>query len=133
MINPKNHRCELLNVEALEAVNSFFNKTYDLTPTLFLEFHAPSCMLSFSVSCSLFAHENVIDTTRTVEEVEEEAKVAVSVAQVKGLKSYRFADEEKERDMIWHARRSAYFAAAKYRQDVRAHGSIFFIKALFMN
>jgi len=95
---PSLARCELLNVEALEAVNSFFNKTYDLTPTLFLEFHAPS-----------------------FEEVEEEAKVAVSVAQVKGLKSYRFADEEKERDMIWHARRSAYFAAAKYRQDFGRH------------
>ncbi len=35
-------RCELLNIEALAAVNAFFNKTYTLTPTLFLEFHAPT-------------------------------------------------------------------------------------------
>jgi hypothetical protein len=54
-----------------------------------------------------------------VEEVEEEAKVAVSVAQGKGLKSHMFADEEKERDALWHARRSAYYASAKYRNDVR--------------
>ncbi len=33
------HRCELLNVDAIKAVNQFFNKTYDETPTLFLEFH----------------------------------------------------------------------------------------------
>jgi hypothetical protein len=54
-----------------------------------------------------------------VEEVEEEAKVAVSVAQSNGLKSHMFADEEKERDALWHARRSAYYASAKYRNDVR--------------
>jgi len=91
-------RCELLNVEALRAVNAFFNKTYDLTPTLFLEFHAASD-----------------------KEVEEEAAVAIEVARSKGLKSHLFADEEKDRDALWHARRSAYYAAAKFRDDQGRH------------
>jgi hypothetical protein len=65
------------------------------------------------------ARLNEVNATCAVEEVEEEAKVAITVAQAKGLKSHMFADEEKERDALWHARRSAYYASAKYRNDVR--------------
>jgi FAD/FMN-containing dehydrogenase len=123
------NRCELLNVEALAAVNAFFNKTYTLTPTLFLEFHAPSRTPSPLRSGDVHARAHTCHTrahaltrsmqTCAVEEVEEEAKVAITVAQAKGLKSHMFADEEKERDALWHARRSAYYASAKYRNDVR--------------
>jgi len=83
------HRMELLNQQSIDAVNKKFNRTYSLSPKLFLEFHG-----------------------RNEDEVVRKAHDFERVASEFGVFEFAIATGEKERNDLWQARHGAYWAAA---------------------
>eukprot|EP01028_Stygiella_incarcerata_P007961 TRINITY_DN332_c0_g1_i2.p1 TRINITY_DN332_c0_g1~~TRINITY_DN332_c0_g1_i2.p1 ORF type:complete len:505 (-),score=147.90 TRINITY_DN332_c0_g1_i2:205-1719(-) len=85
-------RCEVLNARGMEAVNLYFMTEHPLLPTLFLEFHG-----------------------RDQNDVEQQAILAKEIASKNGMVEMRFTSDEEERDLLWKARRDAYFASIHLR------------------
>lgn len=80
-------RIELLDQNALKAVNAYCKTEYEQQPTLFLEFHGtPAGTL-------------------------EQAETARSVCDGQGGMGFVLTQDEQEKKQMWHARHNAYYAA----------------------
>lgn len=84
-------RIELLDELMMEAINRYSGLEHPLRPTLFLEFHG------------------------TERGVEEQAEMVRSLAADNESEDFRWAFEEGEREKLWTARHSAYYAALALR------------------
>jgi len=89
-------RCELLDEATLLAINKFNNTKFEETPTLFVELHGGP---------------------RAVEEQQKEFE---HVAGANHVKSSVWATNAKEREKLWKARYSAWFACPAMRPEARA-------------
>lgn len=80
-------RIELLDHNALRAVNRYCKTTYPESPTLFLEFHGtPAAVL-------------------------EQAEMARMLCEEHEAAGWMQTDDETEKKRMWHARHNAYYAA----------------------
>ncbi|KAL9649955.1 hypothetical protein ABK040_014995 [Willaertia magna] len=89
-------RCELINKYGISAVNQLFNRTFELKPTLFLEFHG--------------ADENQLRVSSSL--VEEITK------KYNGY-DYLATTDEQEQKEVWHARRNVYYAAFRLKSGAK--------------
>ena len=92
------HRIELLNAEALRAVNQKFALNFPLQPTLFFEFHSPT-----AASADAAARESLFQ----------------QLALANDGVDFRSTADEAERDTLWKARHGAYWAASSLRSGVQ--------------
>ncbi len=84
-------RIELLDELQMDAVNRYAGVTYEVAPTLFLEFHG---------------------SENTVAECSE---IAGKIAATHGSRDFRWATGEKDRKRLWQARYDSYYAALDRR------------------
>ena len=84
-------RIELLDELQMDAVNKYSGLNYEISPTLFFEFHG---------------------STNTVTE---SSKVAGTIASAHGSSHFRWATDETERTRLWQARYDSYYAALNRR------------------
>lgn len=80
-------RIELLDQNALRAVNAYCKSGYALQSTLFMEFHG------------------------TCAAVQEQAGIARDVCEGLGGLAFAATQDEQEKKRMWHARHNAYYAA----------------------
>lgn len=85
----KAHRIELLNSEAIRAVNMKFNLTYSVGPKLFLEFHGSDDAVVADISQKF-----------------------IKIATDNHASTCEMTVDSKERDTLWQARHGAYWASA---------------------
>jgi D-lactate dehydrogenase (cytochrome) len=85
-------RVELLDEVQMAAVNRYSNLSYEVTPTLFLEFHG--------------SPHGVIEQTERVERLVREFQGG----------PFRWASEPKERQKLWQARHDCYYASLALRE-----------------
>ena len=95
-------RCELINSYGMMAVNSYFNRSYQVKPTLFLEFHGSDGMALHVAS----------DMVREIAQKHE------------GF-DYVSTTDHNEQQQVWHARRNIYYAAFKLREGRRGDVKLF--------
>lgn len=84
-------RIELLDELQMDAVNKYSGLSYEVAPTLFFEFHG------------------------SANSVQENSKVAGTIASELGSGDFRFATDEAERKRLWQARYDCYYAALNRR------------------
>jgi D-lactate dehydrogenase (cytochrome) len=89
-------RCELLDAAMMRAVNEHSELDNPESPTLFLEFHG------------------------TPSGVEEDARGVAEIAREHGGSDFAWATETADRNRLWRARHSAYFAGLALRPGSRA-------------
>ncbi len=89
-------RCELLDTDAMRAVNAHGGLSEPESPTLFLEFHG------------------------TETSVAEDAKAAASIAETNGGSSFRRATATDERSALWRARHDYHYAIVAQRPGARS-------------
>lgn len=86
-------RIELLDEIQMEAVNRYSKLAYEVTPTLFFEFHgSPSA---------------VVEQTEAVR----------GITAGHGGGEFRWATEKTDRDRLWQARHDAYYASLALREN----------------
>ncbi|KAF0974845.1 hypothetical protein FDP41_006319 [Naegleria fowleri] len=86
-------RCELINKYGILAVNKLFNRTYEIKPTLFFEFHG-------SDEASLKVSSTIVQ----------------EIAQKHNGYGYLATTDENEQKEVWHARRNVYYAAFRLKE-----------------
>ena len=86
-------RIELLDEIQMEAVNRYSNLDYEVTPTLFFEFHGST--------------SSVVEQTESVREI----------VKRHGGGEFQWATEKEERDRLWQARHDAYYASLALREN----------------
>ncbi|EGB10897.1 hypothetical protein AURANDRAFT_22169 [Aureococcus anophagefferens] len=104
-------RCELLDATTLAAFNAYNAgvagfSPQPLAPSLFLEFHGMSAARDTHL--------------RLAANVEEQADVARAVAEDCGGSDFAWSADEGERNRLWAARHSTYYASLALKQDGRA-------------
>ena len=80
---------ELMDEVAMDLCNRFNQMNYDVSPTLFLEFHGTS------------------------DAVEAQAKQVSDLAEYNGGSSFRWARETEERNRLWKARHDIYWTTIR--------------------
>ena len=90
-------RIELLDEVQIDAVNRYSRTNYPLQPTLFFEFHGTS-----------------------TEGVEEHARSVQEIAAENGAAGFQWALTTEEREKLWHARHTAFYAAVALRPGGKA-------------
>ena len=89
-------RVELLDSDAIAAVNSYSNLNYPKQPTLFFEFQG------------------------TRQGVQEQAEQVGLIARDCGGGDFEWADKQDDRDRLWQARHDAYYAMLALRPNARS-------------
>src|SRR5438477_7069672 len=89
-------RIELLDEFQMDAVNRYSQTTYPVTPTLFFEFHS--------------------DSDRHVTEL---AETVQTLASERGGHGFEWATHLEDRERLWQARHTAYYAALALRPGAR--------------
>jgi D-lactate dehydrogenase (cytochrome) len=89
-------RAELLDALTVRAVNHYSRTTLKEQPTLFLEFHG------------------------TPASVQEQAETVQRIAREHGGHDFEWAVEPEDRQRLWNARHTAYFACLQLRPGARA-------------
>ncbi len=84
-------RIELLDENQMVAVNKYSGSDYEITPTLFFEFHG------------------------TINHVEENSESLGRIATSHGGKNFQWTSEEKDRKRLWQARYDCYYASLNLR------------------
>ncbi|MDP6602611.1 MAG: FAD-linked oxidase C-terminal domain-containing protein [Rhodospirillales bacterium] len=84
-------RIELLDDVSMDAINRFSGLSYELTPTLFFEFHGST--------------RGVVEQAQTVE----------AIAGEHACKGFHWATDADERAHLWQARHDAYYACLALR------------------
>jgi len=90
-------RIELLDDIQMDAVNRYSHTTYTVAPTLFFEFHSDSD-----------GHVNAL------------AETVQALAADRGGHGFQWATRLEERERLWQARHTAYYAALALRPGARA-------------
>jgi D-lactate dehydrogenase (cytochrome) len=85
-------RIELLDENQLDAVNRYSRTTYPVAPTLFFEFHSDS-----------------------VAHLKELADTVQALASERGGRGFEWATRLEDRERLWQARHTAYYAALALR------------------
>ncbi len=85
-------RIELLDEIQMDAVNRYSDLSYDVAPTLFFEFHGSDAA------------------------VVEHAERTRAILDEHGVKNFRWASGQGERDRLWEARHNGYYAAIGLRE-----------------
>jgi D-lactate dehydrogenase (cytochrome) len=85
-------RIELLDDAQMDAINRYSKTNYPVAPTLFFEFHGSSDR-----------------------HVSEQAEFAQSIAEEHGASGFQWATRLEDRDKLWEARHSAYYATIALR------------------
>lgn len=88
-------RCELLDEVVMRAVNRYDKLDYDEKPTLFLEFNGSATI------------------------VEEQSRLVKELAAENGGSEFLWTTDAEERNKLWHARHSAYYAGLALRPGCR--------------
>jgi D-lactate dehydrogenase (cytochrome) len=88
-------RCELLDANAVRAVNRYAKLQLRETPMLLMEFHG------------------------SPDSVQEQARTVQEIASEQGGEDFEFATTPEERTRLWTARHHAYFAALQTRPGCR--------------
>ncbi|EFC36609.1 hypothetical protein NAEGRDRAFT_75708 [Naegleria gruberi] len=86
-------RCELINKYGIMAVNKQFNRDFEVSPTLFFEFHGAD-------EASLKVSSEIVE----------------EIAKKHGGREYLATTDENEQKEVWHARRNVYYAAFKLKE-----------------
>lgn len=86
-------RIELLDEIQMAAVNTYSNLNYEVTPTLFFEFHG--------------SNSAVLEQTEAVHQI----------VKKHGGGDFQWATEKTERDKLWQARHDAYYASLALREN----------------
>ncbi len=89
-------RVELLDKLQMQACIQYSSLNYEVSPTLFLEFHG------------------------SLASVREQAELVQSIATDFGGKSFRWAEKIEERNQLWHARHNALYAALALKPGAQA-------------
>lgn len=92
-------RIELLDENQMDAVNQFSKLNYEVTPTLFFEFHGTS--------------------TGVAEQVEMVKDIAADFGGI----NFQWASLQEDRDRLWSARHNAYYAALAMRPGCKGVSS----------
>jgi len=92
-------RIELLNTNQIRAVNAYSKTTYDEVPTLFLEFHGSE------------AHAR------------EQVDMVETIATEHGAQGFLWAETLEERNRLWQARHTAYYAGIALKPGAKAFSS----------
>jgi D-lactate dehydrogenase (cytochrome) len=90
-------RIELLDETQMDAVNRYSRTDYEVTPTLFFEFHSDSR-----------GH------------VDEQARAVEAIARDHGGRGFQWASQLEDRERLWRARHDALYAALALRPGARA-------------
>ena len=85
-------RIELLDGSQMEAINRYSKTSYPVMPTLFFEFHGPN-----------------------ERQVSDQAEFVQSLAAEHGGHGFQWATRLEDRDKLWSARHSAYYASLALR------------------
>ncbi len=88
-------RCELLDVNAIRAVNAYAKLGLNESPMLLMEFHGSAAS------------------------VKEQAETVQDIAREHGGADFQWATTTEERSRLWKARHNAYFAALQTRPGCR--------------
>jgi D-lactate dehydrogenase (cytochrome) len=89
-------RCEIVCDKTIDAINRYKKTNYRVAPTLFFEFHG--------------SQASVVEQAQTVQEI----------ARENGGRDFVWATKAEERNALWEARHSAYFACLQLRPGSRA-------------
>lgn len=81
---------------AMDICNRYNNLDYEVTPTLFLEFHG------------------------TEEAVDAQAKMVGEIAEYNGGSQFRWAHQVEERNKLWKARHDIYWTTLRSNPECRA-------------
>jgi len=92
-------RVEFLNARQMDAVNRYSKMSHAVTPTLFFEFHGSP------------AH------------VEEQVEVVRALALAHGGQDFQWTATPEDRDRLWAARHTAYYAALALRPGAKGFSS----------
>jgi D-lactate dehydrogenase (cytochrome) len=92
-------RIELLDENQMDACNKFSKLNYEVTPTLFFEFHG------------------------TQKGVEEQIEMVKDIASEFGGTNFQWATLQEDRDRLWSARHNAYYAALAMRPGCKGVSS----------
>lgn len=85
-------RMELLDEIQIDAINRYSNFNYELTPTLFFEFHGSEAA------------------------VVEHAERTRAILEKHGVRNFHWASGEGERDRLWEARYNSYYSVIALRE-----------------
>ena len=89
-------RCDLVCEKTIDAINRYKKTGYRVAPTLFFEFHGSQASLG------------------------EQAEAVQAIAKDNGGMDFEWATRPEDRNRLWDARHSAYFACLQLRPGSRA-------------
>ncbi len=88
-------RCEIVDAIAVDCINKYSKTSYRVAPTLFFEFHGTQA--------------SVVEQAQTVQEIAKE----------NGGMDFQWATKAEDRNKLWEARHSAYYAVLQLRPGCR--------------
>jgi len=89
-------RCDIVCEKTVEAINKYKKTAYRVAPTVFFEFHGSKA--------------SVVEQAETVQ----------AIAKEHGGMDFQWATRPEERNQLWDARHSAYFACLQIKPGARA-------------
>jgi len=89
-------RCDIVCEKTVEAINKYKKTNYRVAPTVFFEFHGSKA--------------SVVEQAETVQ----------AIAKEHGGMDFQWATRPEERNQLWDARHSAYFACLQIKPGARA-------------
>jgi D-lactate dehydrogenase (cytochrome) len=89
-------RCDIVCEKTVEAINKYKKTAYRVAPTVFFEFHGSKA--------------SVVEQAETVQ----------AIAKEHGGRDFQWATRPEERNQLWDARHSAYFACLQIKPGARA-------------
>jgi len=89
-------RCDIVCEKTVEAINKYKKTSYRVAPTVFFEFHGSKA--------------SVVEQAETVQ----------AIAKEHGGMDFQWATRPEERNQLWDARHSAYFACLQIKPGARA-------------